>query len=127
MPESSGLMESLKRMTGTLLAVFQARLELLSIEIQEERLCVEQKLFFGSIALLFFGLSTILLTALVVVVFWDSYRLPVLGGFIGLYVVAGLLAWSALRRVAREDSKLFSVSLAALADDRDQLAFPLRP
>jgi uncharacterized membrane protein YqjE len=127
MPESSGLMESLKRMAGTLLAVFQARLELLSIEIQEERLCVEQKLFFGSIALLFFGLSTILLTALVVVVFWDSYRLPVLGGFIGLYVVAGLLAWSALRRVAREDSKLFSVSLAALADDRDQLAFPLRP
>jgi uncharacterized membrane protein YqjE len=127
MPESSGLMESLKRMTGTLLAVFQARLELLSIEIQEERLCVEQKLFFGSIALLFFGLSTILLTALVLVVFWDSYRLPVLGGFIGLYVVAGLLAWSALRRVARKDSKLFSVSLAALADDRDQLAFPLRP
>jgi uncharacterized membrane protein YqjE len=122
MPESSGLMESLKRMTGTLLAVFQARLELLSIEIQEERLCVEQKLFYGSIALHFFGLSTILLTALSLVVFWDSYRLPVLGGFIGLYVVAGLLAWSALRRVAREDSKLFSVSLAALVDDRGRLA-----
>jgi len=109
-------------MTGTLLSIFQTRLELLSNEMQEERLCIEQKLFYGSIALFFLGLSTILLTALVVVVFWDSYRLPLLAGFTGVYFVAGLLAWNALRRAAREKSKLFSASLAELADDRYQLA-----
>ena len=115
-------MESLKRMTGTLLVIFQARLELLSIEVEEERLNIKQMLLYGSLALLFFGLATILLTAFVVVVFWDSYRLQVLASFVGLYFVAGALAWNALHRVANRKSQLFSASLAALADDRDQLA-----
>ena len=83
---------------------------------------IEQMLLYGSIALFFFGLAIMLLTIFIVVLLWDSYRLPVLASFIGLYFVAGLLAWNALRRVAREKSKLFSASLAALADDRDQLA-----
>ena len=124
MPESGGLMDSLKRMAGTLLVIFQARLELLSIEMEEERLNIKQMLLYASIALFFFALATIMLTAFVVVVFWDSYRLQVLAGFIGLYFVAGVLAWNALRRVANRKSQLFSASLAALADDRDQLAPP---
>lgn len=115
-------MESLKRMTGTLLVIFQTRLELLSIEVQEERLNIKQMLLYGGIALLFFALATILLTALVVVALWGSYRLQVLAGFIGLYVVAGALAWNALYRAANRKSRLFSASLAALADDRDQLS-----
>lgn len=118
-------MESLKRMAGTLLATFQTRLELLSSEIEEERWNIKLMLLYGSIALFFFGLAILLLTIFIVVLLWDSYRLPVLGGFIVLYLVAGLLAWNALRRVAGERSKLFSASLAALSDDRDQLA--LRP
>lgn len=122
MSESTGLKESLKRMAGTLLVIFQTRLELLSSELEEERLNIEQMVLYGSIALFFFGLAILLLTIFIVVLLWDSYRLPALASFIGLYFVAGLLAWSALRRVAREKSKLFSASLAALADDRDQLA-----
>lgn len=122
MSESGGLMESLKRMTGTLLVIFQTRLELLSIEVEEERLNIKQMLLYGSIALLFFALAIILLTAFVVVVFWDSYRLQVLAGFVVLYSVAGALAWNALHRVANRKSQLFSASLAALDDDRDQLA-----
>jgi uncharacterized membrane protein YqjE len=121
MPESGGLMESLQRMAGTLLAIFQTRLDLLSSEMEEERLNIGQMLLYGSIALFFFGLAIVLLTILIVVLLWDSYRLPVLGSFIVLYFVAGFLAWSATRSVAREKSKLFSASLAALAEDRDQL------
>jgi uncharacterized membrane protein YqjE len=121
MPESGGLMESLQRMAGTLLAIFQTRLDLLSSEMEEERLNIGQMLLYGSIALFFFGLAIVLLTIVIVVLLWDSYRLPVLGSFIVLYFAAGLLAWSATRSVAREKSKLFSASLAALAEDRDQL------
>jgi uncharacterized membrane protein YqjE len=121
MPESGGLMESLQRMAGTLLAIFQTRLDLLSSEMEEERLNIGQMLLYGSIALFFFGLAIMLLTTLIVVLLWDSYRVPVLGSFIVLYFVAGVLAWSASRSVTREKSKLFSASLAALAEDRDQL------
>lgn len=122
MAESTGLMESLKRMAGTLLVIFQTRLALLSNEVEEERLHVGQMLLYGSVALLFFGLAIILLTVFILMLFWDSQRLLVLGGFTALYFVAGLLAWNALRRMARERSKLFSTSLAELADDRDWLA-----
>lgn len=121
MAESTGLMESLKRLTGTLLAIFQTRLELLSNEMEEERLRIKQMLLYGSVALFFFGLAIMLLTAFIVVLFWDSYRLLVLGGFAALFFVAGLLVLNALRRVAQEKSKLFSASLAELADDGDRL------
>lgn len=122
MAESGGLMESLRRLADTLLAIFQTRIELLSNEIEEERLRIAQMLLYGSVALLFFGLAIIMLTVFFVVLFWDSNRMLVLGGFAALYFVAGLLVWNALRRMAREKSKLFSASLAELADDRDLLA-----
>ena len=122
MAKSTGLMDSLKRLTDTLLAILQTRLELLSNEIEAERLHFEQMLLYGGIALFFFGMSITLLTVFIVVLFWDSHRLLVLGGFTALFFVAGLLLWNALRRITRGKPRLFSASLAELADDRDRLA-----
>ena len=121
MTDSIGLMESSKRVVSTLLTIFQTRLELLSNEIEEERLRVRQMLFYGSIALFFFGLSIMLMTVFVVVLFWDSYRLPVLGGLAALFFLAGLLVWNSLQYAASERSKLFSSSLAELDEDRARL------
>jgi len=121
MSESGGLLESLKRLTGTLLAIVQTRLELLASELEEERLRIREMFFYGSIVLFFFGMAVMLLTVFIVVAFWDSYRLQVLGGMTILFLVAGLLAGVALRRVARERSRLFSSSLAELDNDRDLL------
>ena len=95
---------------------------LLSNEIDEERLHFRQVLLYASIALLFFGISIMLLTMFVVVVFWDSQRLLVLASLAGLFFIAGLLMWDALRRLTRKKSKLFSTSLGELNNDRDQLA-----
>ncbi|HAF44258.1 MAG TPA: hypothetical protein DCK83_04760 [Gallionellaceae bacterium] len=121
MSESGGLLESLKRLAGTLLAIIQTRLELLSNEVEEERLRIWQMLLYGSIALFFFGLSVVLLTAFVVVLFGAEQRLLVLGFFTALYFLAGLLAWTGLRRIHRERSRLFSASLAELESDRERL------
>jgi len=121
MPQSTGLLDSLKRLAGTLLAIIQTRLELLANEFEEERLRVRQMLFYGSVAFFMFGMATMLLTVLIVVVFWDSYRLQVLGGLTALFFVAGMLVLSALRRMARERPKLFASSLVELSDDIDRL------
>jgi len=121
MSQSSGLLDSLKRLAGTLLAIVQTRLELLATEFEEERLRVRQMLFYGSVALFLFGMATMLLTVLIVVVFWDSYRLQVLGGLTALFFVAGMLVLNALRRMARERPKLFASSLVELSDDIDRL------
>jgi len=112
----------MKRMAATLLDMIQTRLELLSNEIDEERLHFRQVLLYASIALLFFGISIMLLTMFVVVVFWDSQRLLVLASLAGLFFIAGLLMWDALRRLTRKKSKLFSTCLGELNNDRDHLA-----
>lgn len=111
----------MQRLAGSLLAVAQTRLELLSNEMEEERLRILQMLLYGSVTLMLFGLSLLMLTALLVMLFWDSQRLIVLAGFTALYLLGGLLALNALRRVTAERPKLFSASLAEMADDRGQL------
>lgn len=108
-------------MAGTLLAIFRTRLDLLSNEIEEERLRIGQMLLYGSIALFLLGLSIMLLTVFIVVLFWDSQRLLVLGGLSALFFVAGLFVSNILRRVTCKKSKLFSASLSELANDRDRL------
>lgn len=109
-------------MASTLLAIFQTRLELLSNEIEEERLRIGQILLYGIVALFFSGLAIMLLTVFIVVLFWDSYRLLVLGSLAMLCFVAGFVAWYEFRRVARKRFKLFSTSLDELDEDRDWLA-----
>jgi uncharacterized membrane protein YqjE len=121
MSQSAGLMASVKRLAGTLLAIIQTRIELLSNELEEERLRVRQMVLYGSVALFLFAMTTMLMTVFIVVLFWDSYRLQVLAGLTLLFLVAGLLALNALRRAAGERSKLFSASLAELSDDIDRL------
>ena len=121
MSESGGLLESLKRLVGTVLAIIQTRIDLLSNEFEDERLRIRQMLLYGSFALFCFGLSIMLLTVFIVVAFWDNYRLQVLGGMTALFFIAGILFWIALRRVVREKSRLFSTSLAELQNDRDNL------
>jgi uncharacterized membrane protein YqjE len=121
MTNSSGLLESSKRVVGTLLTIFQTRLELLSNEIEEERLRMRQMLLYGSVAMFFFGLSIMLLTVFVVVVFWDTYRLSVLGGLAALFFLAGLIVSNSLRNLAQERTKLFSSSLSELKEDRARL------
>ena len=121
MSDSPGLMESLKQLVGTLLGIVQTRLELLSNEFEEERLRIRLMLLFGSIALFFFGLSIMLVTVLIVVIFWDSHRDLVLGGLAALFFITGIFLSNRLCGLAREKPRLFSASLAELADDRDQL------
>ena len=122
MTASIRLTESLKRVAGTIFSIAQTRLELLANELEVERLHFEQTLLYSGIALFFFGLSIMLLTAFIVVAFWDSQRLLVIGCLATLFFIAGLLVWNASRNLIRKKPKLFSASLTELSSDRNQLA-----
>ena len=116
------LMESLKRLVHTLLSTGQTRLELLSNEWEEERFRITKMFMLGSLVLLFTGLTLLFAAVFAIVLFWDSYRLLVIGGIIALFVIAGIMAFNAFRSLCREKPKLFSASLAELSKDREQLA-----
>ncbi len=122
MPEAnSGLMGSLKRLLSTLTSIVSTRLELLVNELQEERVRLTQMLLFALLTMFFFGMSVLLLTLFIVVLYWDDHRLAVLGVLSALFFVLGTLAASLLRSKVQDGSRLFSCSLAELAKDREHL------
>jgi len=117
----SGLLGSAKRLLCTLTGIVSTRLELLANELQEERLRLTQMLFFALAALFCFGMGLLLLTVFIVVLFWDSHRLMVLGGLSGIFFASGALLAMLLRSKAQQKSRLFSVSLGELVKDRAQM------
>lgn len=117
-----GLTESIKTLAGTLLAMGQTRLELLSVEIEEERIWLTSMLVWTLIALSCAALAVILATLLIVVIFWDTYRLQAIGIMIALFFAGAILAWRVLRNMTRRKPRLFSASLKELSKDREQLA-----
>jgi len=120
MPEaSSSLMGSVRQMLSTLTSIAATRLELLANELQEERLHLTQMLIFASCALFCFGIGILLLTAFIVVLFWDDHRLAALGMLSILFFVLGALMAMLLRSKAQAKSRLFSASLAELAKDAE--------
>ena len=122
MPEAgSSLMESIKRLLSTPASIVSTRLELLANELQEERLHLTQMLVLALFTLFCFGIGVLLLTAFIVVLFWDEHRLAILGTLSVVFFALGVLTAMLLRGRMEAKSKLFSVSLAELARDREHL------
>ncbi|HUV98838.1 MAG TPA: phage holin family protein [Gallionella sp.] len=119
--QSSGLLESVKRLASTLISIVSTRLELLANELQEERLRLTQMFFLTLLALFCFGMALLLFTVFVTVLFWDDHRLAVLGGLCVLFFLSGTLMAVRLRSKAQSKPKLFSATLAELAEDRTHL------
>jgi uncharacterized membrane protein YqjE len=112
---------SLRGLASTLLELVQIRLELFSIEAQEEVLRVGALLVYGAVAVAFLSLGVVLLALLITVALWDTHRLLALGIFTGLFLVTGgVAAWLARERV-RSGTYLFSASVDELKQDREGL------
>ena len=118
---SGGLFESLKTLTATLVAVGHTRLELLSTELEEERERLGAMLISTLVALFCFGLGAVLTALLLVVAFWETHRLLVVGLLAALFLAAGAAAWSFALNKARIKPRLFHASLSELAKDRERL------
>ena len=118
---SGGLFESLRTLSTSLVGIVHTRLELLSTDIAEEREHVITLLLLVQLALFFLGVGILLLALLIVVAFWESHRLLVLGGLTGLFLLASAgSAWLAVHKT-RTRPRLFAASLAELSKDRQHL------
>jgi len=116
-----GLFDSLKTLGATLAAILHNRLELLSTDIAEERSRLGSILLLALVALFCLGVGVLLLTLLVVVLFWDTHRLAALGVMTALFLAGGgWIGWMAMHRL-RTKPRLFEASIAELAKDREHL------
>jgi uncharacterized membrane protein YqjE len=119
--EGKGLLASLSTLAATLVAIAHTRLDLLSSDLEEEREHLLSLLVLSLSALFFLGIGVLLATLLLVVAFWDTYRLPVLAVLAGLFLAAGITAWRIALHKARTKPRLFAASMSELLKDRQQL------
>lgn len=118
----AGLFASLRGLLGTAAALLKNRLELLGIELAEERERLLALLAWSAVACVGLAAGLVFFAVLITVLLWDSNRLLVLGVFSALFLGAGFYACVMISRLARSGSKLFAASLAELRKDGVALA-----
>ena len=116
-----GLFASAKGLLGTGVTLIHNRLELLGVELAEERVRLLSLVAYGGAAFLCLSAGLVFLAVFLTVLLWDSNRLLALGVFSALFIGAGIACLMLAMSLARSGSKLFSASLAELRKDRDAL------
>jgi len=113
-----GLVEILRRLAATILAIFQNRLELLAVEWQEERVRLLNALLLTA-AIVALGFFTLALAASgLALVVWDAYGVRGLFALSGLGLAITLLAYWWMR-VRLNNWPLMAGTLAELRKDRE--------
>lgn len=115
------IVDSLARLAATLLETLHTRLELISVEVEEEMARYSSYLLWSVVALFCAGVAILLAILLIVVLFWDSHReavlLTLIGGFSG---IALYLGWW-LRVSMRNKPRLLAYTLDELKRDASTL------
>jgi uncharacterized membrane protein YqjE len=114
---SSGMMDSIRSFLASWVAVIKTRVEIISVEIEEQREWMEQLLLLAVGAAFCLSMGMILLTLLIVVLFWENHPLVVLGGFTILYLGGGIVLWLTLREKIRSKPRIFSATSSELGKD----------
>lgn len=119
-PNRAGFFAALKRLLATLLASGRARLELLSVELEEEKIRVLDLLVSALAAVFFIALAIVLGIVFLAVAYWEQ-RVLVFGGACALTLLIGVVLVLRIRGLTAKPSKLFRSSLAELDKDLDAL------
>ena len=119
--QSQGLFASLRQLLGTVVETGQVRLSLLSNEIELEKLRLYDSLLWIGVGLGLLGLGAQLLIAFIVVLFWDTDRLLILGALALLLLLGGGALLATTRARLRRPGGLFSSTVEELRRDRVEL------
>lgn len=103
------------------LGLLHAHLELLGIELQEQKAASVRQVLYAVLVLVFGLLCLFAVSTLVLVLFWESYLLEAIVGLCLFHGLACLLALWCLLASLRRHHAPFSASLEELARDREQL------
>ena len=119
--EESSSRSSPRRLGAAFLGLLHSHVELLGIELQEQKARTVSLLLFAGLALVFGLLLLIGLSALILIVLWDSYRLPGIVGLCVFYALAAVFCGLRLKSAVFDESSPFNATLEELAKDRERL------
>ena len=98
-------------------SMLQTRLELVTVELEEELLRFSRSLIYSLIALFCGGVAVSLGIFLVVAVFWDEHRIAVLTTLMSLFTAACLLLTFWIKLQLANKPRLLEQSLRAFRQD----------
>ena len=119
--QAGGLLNSLKALARSLLAMGQTRLEILGSEIEEQRTLFLREVLLVVIAAFCLGLGVVFTALFVVLIAPVELRPHVVGLFAAILFVACGAAFVVLRATRSDRPRTFSTTIQELAKDRDSL------
>jgi uncharacterized membrane protein YqjE len=117
----TGLFASIERLFATILGLVRTRLELVSVELEEQ---VEYLItvLLWSIGGFFLAVVTTLLAALTIIIgFWETHRLLAAALVTAAFALTSVCIYWRIRSLLIARPRLFSGSLAELDDDTKAL------
>jgi len=115
---SNGLAYSVRQLFSTLLALAHNRLQLVVVELQEEKIKLVKLAIFGGVGFIAACFGIIFLALFLTVYFWESYRLVVLGGFASLFLLTSVVCVFVAKSLLSKKSALGTALLGELAKDK---------
>lgn len=110
-----------RRLGAAFLGLLHSHVELFGIELQEQKARTLSLLLFAGLALVFALLLLTGLSALLLIVLWDSYRLAGIIGLCVFYTLAAIFCAMRLKAAIFDESSPFNATLEELANDRERL------
>ena len=110
-----------KHLLDQLLRIAQTRLELLSLELEQERLNISRELRLATLAVVCGWLAGFSLVIWVALAFPPNVRFIVLGALFVVFAFAASFAWLALRRLVMRRDPIFARVISQLRLDRASL------
>lgn len=124
MTAPAGFFAHARALLASLLEVGQTRLQLASVELEEERARIAELLIWATAALFFLGLGIVFVALLVVLLCWNGPREWVLGGFALLFVGLGVGAGLGWRHRLLTKPAFMAATIAELQRDHAALREP---
>ena len=116
-----GLGRNFARLAADSLLAMRQRLELASLEVEEELLRVGLLLARALVTALMLALALLAAGATVVIYFWDAARMTAAIGVTGFFALAAILMAWRLACALRDKPSFFAATLAELDKDAQRL------
>jgi uncharacterized membrane protein YqjE len=117
----AGLIASVRRMLATLLELGSTRLELVSVEIQEQIEYAASLLLWGIAAIFFASLTVLLLAFTIVIACWEQHRLLAAGLVTAAFALIAVIAALVVRRRLQTRPRFLSATSGELRRDAEAL------
>ena len=114
---TGGLADAFARLSGTMVALLRSRLELATLEFEEQRESATELLVLVLSGVLLALFALLFASVFVIACFWDTYRLQAIAGVTLFYVVLAMFVVMRLKKRQRERTPAFAATLAEFSHD----------